>query len=120
MARDRLNIATLSRLHRGYLRAAGVALGMTVGPPAEVLALLALRHPTRPSRRLPMRLCRLLPDPLQRHEDLRRFRHEDVASMSPAARGAESFRLKVAIAMVEPETVPTWFLERLGRLKVAS
>jgi hypothetical protein len=87
-------------------------------PPA-VLELLELRAPTRPSRRLPTRLCRQLPDPLRHYEDLLRFRHEDIAVMSPAARGAEAFRLKVVLSLVDAEDVPTWLLRRLERLDMA-
>jgi hypothetical protein len=66
-----------------------------------------------------MRLCRLLPDPVRRHEDLARFRHEDVATMSAAARTAESFRLRVALALADSDEVPTWILQRLERLEGA-
>ena len=92
---------------------------MTVTLPAEVLALLALRHPTRPSQRLPLPLRKLLPDPMRCFEDLQRLIHADVAGMTPAMRRAESFRWKVAIAQVEPDEVPLYVLERIKRLEAA-
>jgi hypothetical protein len=119
MAIARVNFSTLSRPHRGRLRAAGVALGMTGTLPAEVLALLALRHPTRPSQRLPLPLRKLLPDPMRCFEDLQRFSHADLAAMTPAMRRAEAFRWKVAIAQVEPDEVPLYVLERVARLEAA-
>lgn len=101
------------------MRAAGVAAGMTATLPAEVLALLALRHPTRPSQKLPLPLRKQLPDPTRCFEDWQRFTHADLADMTPAMRRAESFRWKVAIAQVDLEEVPDYVLERLRRLEAA-
>lgn len=83
----------------------------------EVDRLLALRHPTRPARKLPLPLRKLVPDPTKTAEQLLRFEHADIAAMTLSARRAEAFRLKVAIAQCEPDEVCDWAVERVAKLE---
>ncbi len=84
---------------------------------ADVNALLCLAHPTRPAQELPLQLRQLLPDPLRCFEGLQRFTHEDLRAMTPAQKAWEAQRIRTAAALVEDlDCVPTWLLERLGRL----
>jgi hypothetical protein len=85
-----------------------------------VEALLSLRPAMRPMQSLPLRLRRALPRPLRSLEDFERFEHSDLAYMDRGARRAESFRLRVLLAQIDPEQVPQWVLERLSRLEGAA
>ncbi len=81
---------------------------------AYVKAALALRDPTRPSRKLPRLLERRMPDPLRSWEEWRRFIGDDLADATPAQRRRERTQLAVAAALVDdPDRVPTWVLRRL-------
>jgi hypothetical protein len=83
----------------------------------EVDALLSLQHPTQPTKRLPLPLRRLLPDPLRCFEDLQRFTHVDLVAMTRAQRDWEALRIRTAAALVDDSNcVPTWLLGRLERL----
>jgi len=86
----------------------------------EIIAtLLTLKHPTRPAQELPLPLRKLLPDPIHGYDDHQRFVHADIEGMTAAARRAESFRLKVAVAQVESDQVPDYIIERIARLDAA-
>lgn len=86
---------------------------------SAVELLLSLKHPTRPSHKLPLPIRRLLPDPERSLDDWRRLTCEDIEAMSPAERAAESFRWKVALAQVEADQVPGYVLRRLALLEAA-
>jgi hypothetical protein len=86
----------------------------TSGPSSELLELMSLRDPLCPTKPLPRLLRRVIPDPLASYEDLRRFRHEDVPSMTRAQRDWESWRLRTSCALVEDiARVPHWVFTRL-------
>jgi hypothetical protein len=69
------------------------------------------------TQNVPPPLRRLLPDPLRSFEEWRRFTHEDLADMTPAARRWEAHRIRVAAALVDDDrSLPSWLLERLVRL----
>jgi len=85
----------------------------------ELDQLLDLRDPLRPTRKLPLELRRLVPNPLSSFEDFERFMFTDLGAMTPAARRAEAFRCRVAIAQVEPDVVPPWVLSRVAALEAA-
>jgi len=70
--------------------------------------------------RVPLPIRKLLPDPLRTIEDWDRFTHADLATMPLPERAAEAFRLRVAIASVEPERVPLWAVDRLAQLDAAA
>jgi hypothetical protein len=70
--------------------------------------------------KVPLPLRRLLPDPLRSLEQWQRFVHHDIDELSPAARNAEAFRLRVAIAQADEAFVPQWPLERVSRLEAAA
>ena len=79
----------------------------------------ALANPANPARPLPRLLRRLMPDPLQSFEGWQRFRHEDLADMTPAQKAWEAAQLRTAAALVEDVgCLPLWLLERLARLAV--
>ena len=81
--------------------------------------LLELRHPSQPSRRLPLLVRALLPDPLRSVDDEVRFRHADIASMTSATRSFEALRIRTAIALVDVDCVPRWLVDRLRRLEAS-
>jgi len=85
----------------------------------ELYELHSLRHPTHPTRKLPLPLRKLLPDPLRSLEDLQRFTHGDIAEMTTAARHAEAFRWRVVVSQIDAEVVPAYVLERIARLEAA-
>ncbi len=86
---------------------------------AAVELLLSPKHPTRPSRKLPLPIRRLLPDPERSLADWQRLTCEDLEAMSPAERAADLFRWKVAIAQVDADQVPGYVLKRLALLEAA-
>jgi hypothetical protein len=81
--------------------------------------MLSLRPARDPSRKLPLPLRRLMPEPMKSLDDWRRLTCEDIADMSKAERSAESFRWKVAVAMVEPDDVPPYVPARIEALDAA-
>jgi hypothetical protein len=84
----------------------------------ELEQLLSLRHPTRPGRsKVPLPLRKLLPDP--DHEDGWRMFIHDVAQLTPAQRRARAWRLRIAIALCEPDDVCDWALQHLAALEAA-
>jgi hypothetical protein len=86
----------------------------------EVDALLELCDPSRPTRRLPLELRRLLPDPLKSDEDFERFAHADLAGKTAAQRAFEALQIRTAAALIpDADRVPTWLLTRLERLAAA-
>jgi hypothetical protein len=91
----------------------------TAKPSAEIELLLALRHPTRPGRgKFPLPLRKLLPDP--EHEEGFAMLTHNVAELSPAQRRARAWRLRVAIALCDPEDVPRWAVDHLHHLEAVA
>lgn len=83
---------------------------------AVVDALLSLQHPTCPrSRKVPMPLRNLLPDPA--HEEGWLMLTHQVGHLTRAHLRARAWRLRVAIALCDPDDVPRWAVEHLGRLE---
>ena len=82
----------------------------------DLKGLLNLCNPMFPARRLPTRLRLLLPEPFTTVEHYRRFKHEDIAELSPAERRWEALRLKTAAASLEYDQVPPWIFARLKAL----
>jgi hypothetical protein len=86
---------------------------------AAVDALLSLRHPTRPgSRKVPLPLRKLLPDPA--HEEGWLMLTHQVGHLTPSQLRARAWRLRVAIALCDPDDVPRWAVEHLGRLEAVA
>jgi hypothetical protein len=82
-----------------------------------VRAVMALRDPRRPSRPLPRRLVRRLPDPMT-EDGWARFVGDDLADATPAERGWEAAQLRVAVALVDHlDRVPAWLFHRLKALE---
>jgi hypothetical protein len=61
---------------------------------------------------------RVLPDPMS-EEGWNRFRHADLAKLTPAERLAERCRLQLALGSCDREP-PRWLLDRLRRLEGAA
>lgn len=84
---------------------------------AHIEGALTLRDPTRPSRKLPRLVERLMPDPLRSLEDWQRYAGSDLVDASPASRAWEAARLRTAAALVDdPGRIPSWLLRRLEAL----
>jgi hypothetical protein len=84
----------------------------------ELEQLLSLRHPTRPGRgKLPLPLRKLLPDP--DHEGGWAMLVHDVTHLTPAQRRARAWRLRIAIALCEPDDICDWALLHLAVLEAA-
>jgi hypothetical protein len=85
---------------------------------SAIALILATHHPLRPGRgKVPLPLRKLLPDP--EHEDGWAMLTHDVSQLSPAQRRARAWRLRVAIAMCEPDDVCDWALEHIAVLEAA-
>jgi hypothetical protein len=93
------------------------AVAEDIGNTLELL--LSVKHPTRPSHKLPLPIRRLLPDPESSLDGWQRLTCEDIPAMTAAERAAESFRWKVALAQVEADQVPGYVLKRLALLEAA-
>lgn len=84
---------------------------------ATVVGLISLRVE---GGEVPRAIRALLPDPLGSLEDWQRFSHSDLDAMTAAARSAEAWRIRVALARTDPEFVPEWALDRLSRLEAVA
>ncbi len=81
------------------------------------LEVLDLRDPISPSRALPRLLGRLIPNPQRSLEEWQRWRHLDIAGMSPRDKRLAAIQYHLAVGLLDdPRRTPTWILDRLDRL----